>query len=255
MIFRDQLGREIELAEIPKRIVSLVPSQTELLYDLGAGDRVVGITKFCIHPVSWFESKTRVGGTKNIHLDKVKDLQPDLIIANKEENTFEDVLKLQEIAPVWISDVNTFTDASEMILSLGRIINAESSANVLLLEIEQAFLSIQKRGGTALYFIWKDPYLVVGKNTFIDSMLTEAGFENFCRSERYPEIQPEKTGSPDFIFLSTEPYPFNDEHVRQFEKWFPNSQVCLVDGEMFSWYGSRLKMAPGYFNELIEKLA
>ncbi|MEY4604648.1 MAG: hypothetical protein RIT43_1940, partial [Bacteroidota bacterium] len=94
MIFRDQLGREIELAEIPKRIVSLVPSQTELLYNLGAGDRVVGITKFCIHPVSWFESKTRVGGTKNIHLDKVKDLQPDLIIANKEENTFEDVLKL-----------------------------------------------------------------------------------------------------------------------------------------------------------------
>ena len=254
MIFKDQLGREVELKAIPQRIISLVPSQTELLYDLGAGERVVGITKFCIHPKIWFEGKPRIGGTKNIQLEKVRTLQPDLIIANKEENTLKDVLKLTEIAPVWISDVNTLDDSLEMILSVGKLIDREEPSLSLFREIEIAFQSIKKIGGSALYFIWKDPFLVAGQNTFINSILVELGLVNFCLSERYPEVQPDKWDAPDFVFLSTEPYPFSHEHITQFKQWFPTSKVCLVDGEMFSWYGSRLKKAPEYFNQLIEKL-
>ena len=254
MIFKDQMGRELELSSVPKKIISLVPSQTELLFDLGAGERVVGITKFCVHPKKWFENKKRVGGTKKVDLEIVRSLKPDLIIANKEENTFEDVLKLQDIAPVWISDVNSLHDAKEMILSIGSIIARDKEANELVRDIEFSFEAIKKLNGKALYFIWKDPYLVAGRNTFIGSMLHEAGFENSCQNERYPEVHPESIGSPEFIFLSTEPFPFNNEHLEQFKTWFPMSKVCLVDGEMFSWYGSRLKKSPAYFNELIQKL-
>ena len=102
-LFIDQLQSEIRLDRVPRRIVSLVPSQTELLYDLGLEDEVVGITKFCIHPNKWFSSKDRIGGTKSINIDQVKSLAPDLIIGNKEENTIEDIERLREIAPVWMS--------------------------------------------------------------------------------------------------------------------------------------------------------
>ena len=117
------MNRTIRLGATPRRIVSLVPSQTELLYDLGLEERVVGITKFCIHPKEWYRSKVRIGGTKNVNFDKVKTLRPDLIIGNKEENFKEDIEALEEIAPVWMSDIFTLDDSLEMINQLGSVLN------------------------------------------------------------------------------------------------------------------------------------
>lgn len=255
MIFHDQLGRKVELSRPPKRIVSLVPSQTELLFSLGLDSEVIGITRFCIHPKEWHASKTRVGGTKKVDLVKVKKLAPELIIANKEENTKSDIKALEKIAPVWISDVNTLQDAQEMIFQIGRITGKETSAVKLLNDIKQAFKSLNKVNRTVLYFIWRDPLYVAGKNTFIDAMLCEAGYSNCCFIERYPSLEELGSTDPDLVFLSTEPFPFNAHHFEQFQQLFPKSDIHLVDGEMFSWYGSRLLLAPNYLNSLAEKLS
>ena len=119
MIFTDQLGRKLILEKIPQRIISLVPSQTELLFDLGLEEEVVGITKFCIHPDSWFHSKTRIGGTKQFDFEKIKSLQPDLIIGNKEENDKEQIEELMKNFTVWMSDIKTLADACKMICEIG----------------------------------------------------------------------------------------------------------------------------------------
>jgi ABC-type Fe3+-hydroxamate transport system substrate-binding protein len=252
--FVDQMGREVLLKDVPKRIVSLVPSQTELLFDLGLKDEVVGITKFCVHPQSWYKTKNRVGGTKKVSVASVKDLNPDLIIANKEENTLEDIRNLEKIAPVWISDINNFNDALEMIQEIGIIVNRHEEATNLVAEIRKSFentVTIGKQK-TALYFIWKQPYMCAGKGTFIDAMLSEIGLENLMSLERYPSIEtpfqfPEH---PDLVLLSSEPYPFNENDVSEMKKHFPNAEVRIVDGEMFSWYGSRMLYATTYFRSL-----
>jgi ABC-type Fe3+-hydroxamate transport system substrate-binding protein len=255
MVFEDQLGRKVELSYLPKRIISLVPSQTELLYSLGLSSEVVGITRFCIHPKEWHASKIRVGGTKKVDLEKVKKLDPDLIIANKEENTKSDIEALEMIAPVWISDVNTLQDAKYMISEVGRIIGKREESVQLVEHINLAFDSLTKADRSVLYFIWQDPFYVAGKKTFIDAMLSEAGYMNCCQIDRYPSLEELGSIDPDLIFLSTEPFPFHEQHFDKFQKLFPRSEIHLVDGEMFSWYGSRLKEAPAYFNLLIEKFA
>src|SRR5689334_18071707 len=119
--FTDQIGRTISLNKTPRRIISLVPSQTELLYDLGLSDEVVGITKFCVHPEEWFRNKPRVGGTKQLNMDIIHHLQPDLVIANKEENVREQVEELASHYPVWVSDINNPDDAYWMMKELGSI--------------------------------------------------------------------------------------------------------------------------------------
>lgn len=259
MIVKDQMNREVRLVDFPKRIVSLVPSQTELLYDLGLEDRVVGITKFCIHPESWFRNKARVGGTKKINFEAIGALNPDLIIGNKEENTESDIKILSELYPVWMSDISTFSDALEMIKSIGEITQTENQANQLIQEIEINFAHLKSEltSKKVLYFIWENPFMVVGKSTFIDELLYKIGFKNCVNSERYPDFTEEQLIAlkPDFIFLSSEPYPFKEEHIEHYEKLFPNAQVFLVDGEYFSWYGSRLKAVPSYFQELLSQLS
>jgi ABC-type Fe3+-hydroxamate transport system substrate-binding protein len=250
----DQMNRTIRMEGIPRRIVSLVPSQTELLYDLGLNDEVVGITKFCIYPEKWFKSKNRVGGTKQVNIEKVRDLQPDLIIGNKEENSEEDIQALMKIAPVWMSDIYTYEDALEMISLLGNLLEKEAESAEITAEIENEFKKFTLMNGKkVLYFIWKAPDYLAGKSTFIDAMISKAGFENLCNGERYPELK-ELTENPDFIFLSSEPYPFKKEHELEFQQRFPTSQIVFVDGELFSWYGSRMKRFPNYVHELIKGL-
>lgn len=253
--FIDQMNRTIRLEGIPRRIVSLVPSQTELLYDLGLKNEVVGITKFCIYPEEWFHTKTRVGGTKQVNMYKVRELNPDLIIGNKEENTKEDIALLETIAPVWMSDIYTIEDALEMIMQIGELTNKIEKAIEIISEIRTSFSKMikPKKEFSVLYFIWKDPYFSVGKNTFIDAMIKACGLRNLCTEERYPEFK----GSdehPDFIFLSSEPYPFKEEHVFEVQQIFPKSKIILVDGEMFSWYGSRMNLAANYFENLLHHL-
>ena len=253
------MNRTIRLGNTPRRIVSLVPSQTELLYDLGLGERVVGITKFCIHPEEWFRSKTRVGGTKNVNLDKVKALQPDLIIGNKEENSKEDIVALEKIAPIWMSDIFTLEDSLEMINELGDVLNVEKESKALVDLIRSEFDSLHtffkgSKPKNVAYFIWKNPDMLAGKETFIDDMLTRIGLQNYTNNKRYPIFEIEEGKNLDYVFLSSEPYPFKEKEVIEFQKRYPQSKVLVVDGEYFSWYGSRLYKEPKYFKQLLEML-
>lgn len=259
MNYIDQLGNNIVLASTPKRIVSLVPSQTELLFDLGLREEVVGITKFCIHPNEWFRSKARVGGTKQLNLKRIAELKPDLIIANKEENTQEQIHELKNHFPVWISDINTLQDALDMIATVGEMCGKGTNANTLISSIQSSFQSIEKivlESKKVLYLIWDKPMIGVGTKTFIHQMLLHLGFENALGIERYPEMDSDLiiTLQPDYIFLSSEPYPFRASHFEKFQTLFPHAKVIFVDGEMFSWYGSRLRLSASYLATLIQQL-
>ncbi len=253
--YTDQLGRTIELKHNPKRIISLVPSQTELLSDLGLDEEVIGITKFCVHPDHWFKTKTRVGGTKQLHLDKIKELQPDLIIANKEENVREQIEELLKDFPVWISDVNNLNDALEMIASIGEIINKISRAKEIVNQIKKGLLQPQTTNYKlqTCYLIWKDPYMTIGGDTFINDMLQRCGFQNiFEDQKRYPQISLEQLQAANcqLLLLSSEPYPFKQKHIDELQPLLPHTKIILADGEMFSWYGSRLIKAPACFQQL-----
>jgi len=254
----DQIGRELFLKETPQRIISLVPSITELLYDLKLDEHVVGITKFCIHPSAWFKSKTRVGGTKNPNLDRIQALNPDLIIANKEENRKPDIEQLSKFFPVWVSDVNDIQQAFELIVSIGDITNKKVYAEQMLTELKASFFDINLKAQniSIAYIIWKEPWMSVSKQTFIHSMLNLCGFQNVFSNagERYPEtsIEELKLLKPEYIFLSSEPFPFNEKHVIELKKQLTHSKIILVDGEIFSWYGSRLLKAKNYFEKILE---
>jgi len=253
----DQTGRVVEIPNFPMRIISLVPSQTELLSYLGLEERVVGITKFCKHPENWYQEKTKVGGTKILKHSVIEGLKPDLVIANKEENTREDIEQLSTLCPVWVSDVNTLDDALNMIASIGAITQTDVLATELIQKISQSFIDftvVEKR--SVLYLIWKNPYITAGKQTFIDDMLGRCGFENAIHTARYPELKEEDLQelNPDLVLLSSEPYPFKEHHMGRLKRMLPNATLQLVDGEPFSWYGSRLKNSVAYFKKLLEVL-
>lgn len=248
------MGRLISVPYPPQRIISLVPSQTELLFDLGLDREVVGITKFCIHPSEKFKKSIKVGGTKKLDLNKIYDLRPDLIIGNKEENNKAQIESLMKDFPVWMSDIKVLPEAIDMIKQIGELTANSERANIIAEDINEQFLNLekkQKKVRTA-YFIWKDPYMLAGKQTFIDDILNRAGFENVIGVDRYPEISVDqlKNLKPECIFLSSEPYPFKDEHVKEFKNICPDARVFIVDGELFSWYGSRLLLSPAYLRLL-----
>ncbi|HRX94690.1 MAG TPA: helical backbone metal receptor [Chitinophagaceae bacterium] len=259
MLFTDQTGQTIDLPAIPRRIISLVPSQTELLADLGLDKEVTGITKFCVHPKEWFHNKTRIGGTKQLHVEKIKELQPDLIIANKEENVKEQIEELSTHFPVWISDVNDLASAYQVMQQIGAMTNKELKANKIIAEIKHQFQRLTTpdyRLRTA-YLIWQKPYMTIGSDTFIHSMLHVAGFNNiFADQQRYPEISMEeiKSVDPEILLLPSEPFPFKEIHASELQKQLPNTKIILVDGELFSWYGSRLLKAPAYFEHLQKEI-
>jgi ABC-type Fe3+-hydroxamate transport system substrate-binding protein len=263
--YTDQLQNTVHIPYPPRRIVSLVPSQTELLYHLGLDAEVVGITKFCIHPEHWFRHKTRIGGTKNLHIEQIRALQPDLIIANKEENEREQVSALMAAFPVWTSDIHSLPDALTMIRELGEITGRAEQALQLSAQISREFTLLQESlpllvpPRQAAYFIWRDPWMVAGGDTFINTMLEAAGLQNiFADMRRYPEISLSELPAAfkgvapgnQLILLSSEPYPFKERHIAGIRAVLPEAQILLVDGEMFSWYGSRLLEAPKYFRQL-----
>ncbi|HVK97409.1 MAG TPA: helical backbone metal receptor [Flavisolibacter sp.] len=274
--FKNQIGRSIILKETPKRIISLVPSQTELLFDMGLQDEVIGITKFCKHPHQWFQTKTRVGGTKKLHIEKIKELQPHLIIANKEENVQEQIEELAAAFPVWVSDVNNLDDALNMIASVGELTGKQIQAEKLTTEIKINFSSSKHQSPNtkpltpntkhetpnskpkACYLIWKEPYMTVGGDTFINDMLQHAGFENMYADQlRYPVVELTDLAKKkcELLLLSSEPFPFKQKHVDELKQILPDVKIILVDGEMFSWYGSRLLHAQAYFQKLQNEIA
>lgn len=253
-VYTDQMNRSVEIPSTPKRIISLVPSQTELLFDLGLDDAIIGVTKFCIHPADKVRSKTKIGGTKQLNIRLIKELQPDLVIGNKEENERSQIEELMRHFPVWMSDIGGLDDALDMIKGVGDITGKSDEANTLAYRIAQQFnnITIQQSKLKAAYFIWRKPYMVAGNGTFIDDMLHKCGLTNAFNIERYPEVTAEQLiqSRPDIIFLSSEPYPFREKHIAEFKTLCPDANVKVVDGEMFSWYGSRLLHAPAYFEEL-----
>ncbi len=275
--YTDQLGNQHTFHQTPKRIVSLVPSQTELLYDLGLEDSIVGITKFCVHPFHLKATKAIVGGTKQVKIDKIKALQPDIIIANKEENTLEIVESLQEICPVWVTDIITIEDNLQMISDFGKLFNKRIEAQKWIDKTNFALADFQhfikdKEVKKVAYFIWANPYMVAGGDTFINELLKLNKFENIYDHHetqggaeqrvakyegRYPEIVIQKMriqGDPDYVLLSSEPFPFKDEHAFELGRHTHHATTIFVDGEMFSWYGSRLVKAIEYFKSLHERL-
>lgn len=256
--FTDQTGNTIQLDAPPQRILSLVPSQTELLAYLGLDTAVAGITKFCIHPDAWFRSKTRAGGTKQLNMETIGKLAPDLIIANKEENVKEQIEALQRHYQVWISDINNTADALEMIKQIGLITGKDRQATELVSAIEEQFASFSpQKKHSACYLIWQKPYMTIGHDTFIHAMLETAGFCNlYTTKKRYPETTLEelKALRPECLLLSSEPFPFGEKQRQELQNELPGTQVLLVDGEIFSWYGSRLLKAPGYFRQLQEQI-
>lgn len=239
----------------PRRIVSLVPSQTELLYHLGLEEQTIAITRFCIHPDHWFHGKTRIGGTKAIDIEKIISLKPDLIIANKEENVKGQVEMLAAHFPVWLTDVNTLNDALMMISDIGLLTHTTAQASQLIKKIEEAFKDLPQRDPVpAAYLIWKDPYMTIGRDTFIHDMMQKAGLENvFGKMSRYPEVDVNKIKASGcrLLLLSTEPYPFSLKHVTELSAQLSDTTIRIVDGEMFSWYGSRLLKAADYFKTFL----
>jgi hypothetical protein len=245
----------------PTRIISLVPSQTELLYDLGLRDEVIGITKFCIHPVEWFRRKQRVGGTKNLKIDLIKSLNPDLILANKEENLKEEIEILQNDFNVYVSDISTINEALQMIEDIGKLVHCQQKSIEIVNGIKAEMMTqsrLEKKDKIdALYLIWQNPYMVAGNDTFIHDMMLEAGFNNLVKQNRYPMMTLEeiKSINPTVIMLSSEPFPFADKHIIEWQMQLPNTKIILVDGELFSWYGSRMLKSFQYFRGLYEELS
>lgn len=240
---------------MPRRIISIVPSQSELLWDLGLREELIGITKFCIHPVEMFKSVERVGGTKTLDLEKIRKLKPDLIIGNKEENEKSQIEELQKEFNVWTSDIFNFGDAQEMIKSVGEILGTEQTANKINEQLRKTIPEIKDifSNQRVVYFIWNKPYMLAGGNTFINHVLNYSGFINAAEYlERYPEVSNEqlKEMKPEFCFLSSEPFPFKEKHQEEIESFLPGVKTLIVDGELFSWYGSRLLQLPQYLQEL-----
>jgi iron complex transport system substrate-binding protein len=262
--YTDQTGTTLLLPATPMRIVSLVPSLTELLFDLGLEDRLVGITKFCLHPYHLKSTKTIVGGTKKVHTEKIRLLQPDIIIANKEENTEVIVAAMREIAPVYVTDIITIQDTIAMIEAFGKIFSVRTQSQLWVDKIKfglqdfNAFIK-DKPPLKVAYFIWKDPYMVAGGFTFINEMLKLNHFTNIYenRDGRYPEVIVQKMkiqGDPDALFLSSEPFPFKDEDAFELGRHTHHAKTIFVDGEMFSWYGSRIVKAFAYFKKLQDRM-
>jgi len=261
--YKDQIGNHHIFETTPKRIVSIVPSQTELLYDLGLEDSIVGITKFCVHPIHFKSIKKIVGGTKNVNFEKVKALQPDVIIANKEENTKEIVDELSKICPVIVTDIYSIEDNLQMVLDFGKLFSKRTEAQKWHDKINFAYQDFQifikdKPSKKAAYFIWKNPHMVAGKETFINTLLELNHFENIYKEKgRYPEVELKKIrleGDPDLVFLSSEPYPFKDEDAFEIGRFTHHAKTVFVDGEMFSWYGSRILKSFEYFKQLHGKI-
>jgi len=255
---QDQLKRTLHISKPPKRIVCLVPSLTELLVDLGLEKKLIGVTKFCVHPDYIRKTVSVIGGTKTVKTAKVKDLQPDLIIANQEENELDDVQALAEFCPVYVSDIKSIGHLIELIRDLNSIFEIGDCSSKLITDLRSSYESFKNEMREApklkvAYFIWRNPWMVAGDSTFIHYMLELNNFENvFGSSPRYPVVNLDHLPEVDYVFLSSEPFPFETKHKKELP--LEASKIKIVDGEYFSWYGTRLLKAMEYFRDLRDKL-
>lgn len=254
----DALGRTITYNYPPKRIIAFDPAITETLYYFGLEEEVVGRTRFCKYPEDKVKEAVNVGGTKDMKMDRIHELKPDLIIAEKEENTKEMVETLAEHYPVYVFEIQTVEDGLGMIETLGELTDRVHQAETLLSNVRNSFSALPETSGARVaYMIWKGPYMAVGRDTYINDMLETLGFVNVfaTHEDRYPIVSEEELQKTnlDYIFLSSEPFPFNDKHHDEFLSFLPEVNVVNIDGEIF-WYGSRMLKAATYFEQFIQKL-
>ena len=251
---QDMLGRTVTYTYPPKRIISLCPGITDTLFALDLQDHVVGRTRYCIHPAPEVQQVPAVAGTKDIRLDAILQLKPDLIIAEKEENTRDIVESLEQHVPVYVAEVQSVDESYTMIENIGDVTDRTAEANDLVSTIQNGFRSLQGvTSGSVLYVIWRKPYMAAGNTTYIDSLLKTLGFDNSMASfdGRYPELSTYdvKSANPDLVLLASEPYPYKEHHIPEFQEMLPNATIVPIDGEMF-WYGPRMLEATAYFNKL-----
>ncbi|WP_172276889.1 ABC transporter substrate-binding protein [Chryseobacterium sp. LAM-KRS1] len=239
------------------KVISLVPSITEALFDLGLTENeIIGRTKFCIHPKDKIKNVPVIGGTKNLNIEKIKGLQPDLILANKEENIKEQVEALMEDFKVVVTNVETIEDNYYLLKTLGNIFQKEERAKAYNLKIYEVLNQTKISSKIkAAYLIWKNPYMTVGADTFIHRILTEIGIENsFKDKTRYPEVTIQDLADTDLIMLSSEPFPFKEKHIAELKEYYPDKKIIIVDGEAFSWYGTHIAKCGNYFKELVAEI-
>ncbi len=241
MIIIDGLGRKVEINGEPKRIVSLVPSLTLTLADMGQENRLVGITRFCKYPREMIEQITKIGGPKNIDIDKILGLNPDMVFAVKEENEKEQVLKLSRHVPLVVFDICNSHDAFKMMQTIGTIFNSEDKASQMVRQVKKAIDNFPLKGNHAktVYLIWKKPWMAAGNETYIGSMLQAAGFDNVVAG-RYPQTDRKQMEKADVILLATEPYHFKESDLKELQQIFPDKRIEIVNGELFTWYGTYL---------------
>jgi ABC-type Fe3+-hydroxamate transport system substrate-binding protein len=258
----DATGATVSLAATPRRIVSLVPSTTETVFELGAGDRVVGVTRYCVRPDGARRQARVVGGTKSPRLETIRELDPDLILANQEENREEDVQALRQVAPVYVAFPRDVPAAIAEILKLGILTGREAVARRMCLELAESLQRLREaRDGRPvfpyLYFIWRQPYMAAGPGTFIDALLGEAGGRNVLDGApgRYPELTAEQieTAGADVLFFSSEPYPFAPRHLEEIPA--ARGKRILVDGQLLSWHGARMREGIPYAERVAREVA
>lgn len=236
------------------KVISLVPSITEALFDLGLTEKeIIGRTKFCIHPAEKVKNVEIIGGTKNLNIEKIRSLHPDLILANKEENVKEQVESLMNDFKVTVYNTETIEDNYYLVKNLGLLFNKEERAQTFNLKIYDVLYQAKINSKVkAAYLIWNNPYMTVGSDTFIHNVLSEIGFENIFKNQtRYPEIRAEDLAEADVIMLSSEPFPFKEKHIAELKEVYPHKKIMIVDGEAFSWYGTHIAKCESYFRELI----
>ncbi len=248
----DGLGRSVVLEVPPRRIVSLVPSTTETLSALGLAERVVGRTRFCVHPRPWVDTVPEVGGTKAVRYDDLAALEPDLIVANQEENKPEMWPRLEAVAPLWVAYPRNVDEALADLRGMGSVLGCRDRAEAQVSLIESARgAAHDATAGRAFryaYLIWKHPWMTINADTFIDAMLGEVGGRNVFgeREPRYPEITLEELvgADPEVVFLSSEPFAFEPGHAAELGPLA--SRARTIDGEMASWHGVRMGAALAY---------
>ena len=254
----DASGEALTLSAPPRRIVSLIPSTTELLCDLGLADALVGVTVYCSEPRDIVRTRTKVGGEKDPDLAAIRALAPDLVIANVEENVREHVETLRGWGlSVWVTYPRTVAEGLAMIRDLGEVTGTQARAQAMLAELQPLYESVSAQTGArppvdVFYAIWRNPYMTVNRDTYISDLLRVCGARNVFadRAERYPALTLDEVASrrPAVIVLPDEPFRFRRAHLADFAGYSEvpavrDGRIHLVDGKPFSWHGARVAQA------------
>jgi ABC-type Fe3+-hydroxamate transport system substrate-binding protein len=251
----DDLGFKLDLAAAPRRIVSLVPSWTETLFSFGFEAEIIGVTRYCVEPAEAVAKVPKIGGTKNPEIRAILDLQPDLVIANAEENRREDIERLRAGGvAVFTTYPRTVASAVDSILKLGNVVDRPAQAGAMARKIVKSVSEIETGLGawTKLRFrvfcpVWKNPWIAFNGDTYAHDVLRMLGFNNIYATagERYPRVTLEEARElrPDFVLLPNEPYEFDAKDVEELKPLLPpplSRRVVLINGRDLHWYGARM---------------